>query len=233
MCDSDTICVYAVSPAGAYGDPHIVTLDGLKYTFNGKGEFILIETTNNIITLQGRMVEVPSNLGQEAPATVFSAIACKQNDSDTVQFTVTADNVINTTVNGELVAFSMLAEQSYMNVVVMDKGNTSYAATFSSGAYIEVQSANGFMSLLLVSLPNNYINTTKGLMGSFNGDTEDDLAPKVGNGTGDPIPSDSSLEEIHDQFGITCKFCEYNYNNQASNLANGHNRKNPPSGTPE
>ena len=196
-----------VSPHAAciYGDPHVITLDGLKYTFNGKGEFTLIETINSIFTLQGRMVEVPSNLGPAAPATVFSAIACKQNDSDTVQFTITADNAINTTVNGELVDFGMLAEQSYMNVVVMDKGNATYAATFSSGAYIEVQSANGFISLLLVSLPSNYINTTKGLMGSFNRDTEDDLAPKVGDETGDPIPSNSSLEEIHNQFGITCK----------------------------
>lgn len=35
-----------------FGDPHMVTLDGLKYTFNGKGEFTLIETTNNSFSLQ-------------------------------------------------------------------------------------------------------------------------------------------------------------------------------------
>ena len=93
-----------------------------------KGECILIETTNSIFTVQGRMVEVPSNLGTVAPATVISAIVLKQNDSDTVQFTITADNAINATINTELVDFSMLAEQSYnkLNVVVMDKGNATY-----------------------------------------------------------------------------------------------------------
>ena len=198
-----------LSPACVYGDPHIITLDGLGYTFNGKGEFTIIETVNDSFTLQGRMVEV-AEVASCSPcetihATVFSAIASKQNNSDTVQFTIAADNVIHTTVNGELVDFNMLTEQSYMNVVVMDKGNVTYAATFSSGAYIEVQPANGFISLLLVSLPSNYINITKGLMGSFNDDTEDDLAPKDGDGTGDPIPNNSSLEEIHNQFGITCE----------------------------
>ena len=60
----------------------------------------------------------------------------------------------------------------------MDKGNTTYAATFSSGAYIEVKSSNRFIliSLFLVSLPSYYINTANGLMGS---DTEDNLGPNV------------------------------------------------------
>ena len=188
-----------------YGDPHVITLDGLKYTFNGKGEFTLIETKNNLFTLQGRMVEVESEFGSTAPATVFSAIAGKQNDSDTVQFTFGADDEIHTTVEGDLVDFEIMTEQSFLNVVVMDKGNATYSAGFSSGAYIEVRSANGFISLLLVSLANNFVNMTQGLMGSFNGDTLDDLLPKTDNGTEDPISTNSSLEIIHYQFGLTCK----------------------------
>ena len=198
--------------ACTYGDPHIITLDGLRYTFNGKGEFTLIETVNEIFTLQGRMVEVETNTDvvyqSDAPASVFSAIVGKQSDSDAVQFTITGDNEINTTVNGTVVDFEVLPEQSFTNVVVEDRGHSTYTATFSSGAYIEVKSANGFISLLLVSLPNNFISMTQGLMGSFNGDTYDDLAPKIGDSTGDPISSNSSLEEIHYQFGITCK-CYY------------------------
>ena len=199
-----------VYSACIYGDPHVITLDGLKYTFNGKGEFTLIETVNEIFTLQGRMVEVETNLNpdevfiSDAPATVFSAIVGKETDSDTVQFIIGANDRIFTTVNGVLVNFEMLAEQFFEKVVVEDRGRI-YTATFSSGAHVEVQSANGFISLLLVSLPDKFINMTRGLMGSFNGDTRDDLAPKVGDGTGDPISSNSSLEEIHYQFGITCK----------------------------
>jgi hypothetical protein len=196
------------TPACVYGDPHIITLDGLKYTFNGKGEFTLIQTVDNLFTLQGRMVEVKPAPGQSfgtvSPATVFSAIAGKQIDSDTVQFTLSLpDGGISTTVNDVLVDFEMLTEQSFFNVVVMEKLNETYAATFSSGAYIEVKSANGFISLLLVSLPTSFQGTTTGLMGSFNGDIEDDLLPKVENGTATPISSNSSIEDIHNLFGVT------------------------------
>ena len=49
------------SAGGSYGDPHLVTLDGLQYTFNGEGEFWMVKTTDNglpdaeIINIQGRM----------------------------------------------------------------------------------------------------------------------------------------------------------------------------------
>ena len=35
------------------GDPHLATLDGLRYTFNGKGEFFILEIPD-VFTLQGR-----------------------------------------------------------------------------------------------------------------------------------------------------------------------------------
>ena len=150
------------------------------------------------------MVEVPDqSLISNAPATVFSAIVGKEADSDTVQFTLGAENEIITTVNGEPVDFEMLNEESFLNVIVMDKGNRTYAAAFSSGAYVEVTSNNGFISLLLVSLPNFFVNQTSGLMGSFNGDIHDDLVPR--NDAGQPISINSTLEEIHNQFGLTCK----------------------------
>ena len=141
-----------------------------------------------------------------SPATVFSAIVAKQVDSDTVQFSLSSDGEgIITAVNSVPVDFNMLTEQIFSNVVVMDKGNQTYVATFSSGAYVEVQSANGFISLLLVSLPVSFKNATTGLMGSFNGNTDDDLAPKLENGEiGSPISPYSSISDIHNLFGITC-----------------------------
>ena len=68
-----------------YGDPHIVTLDGHKYTFNGKGEFTMIQTEDDVFTLQGRMVEATNTSGSKVPATVFSALAAKAWNSDTIQ----------------------------------------------------------------------------------------------------------------------------------------------------
>ena len=65
-----------------------MTLDGYKYTFNGRGEFTLIEISNNSFTLQGRMVNVANQDGATARATVFSAIVAREGDSDVVQFEV-------------------------------------------------------------------------------------------------------------------------------------------------
>ena len=33
-------------PARSFGDPHIITLDGLHYTFNGEGEYWLVQSTD-------------------------------------------------------------------------------------------------------------------------------------------------------------------------------------------
>ena len=45
------------------GDPHITTLDDLTYTFNGHGEFILVESTSGTnfmiqVSLQGLVSSV-------------------------------------------------------------------------------------------------------------------------------------------------------------------------------
>ena len=57
-----------------WGDPHITTLDGRTYTFNGWGEYILLQYSppdnGTTFSLQARMV--PLN---RTSATQFSALA--------------------------------------------------------------------------------------------------------------------------------------------------------------
>ena len=103
------------------GDPHIVTLDGLQYTFNGKGEFTLIGTPDDSFTLQGRMIPAADTNGSGVLATVFSAIVGKQGDSDSIQFELT-ENGTTAFVNNEPVDFSVLSEQEFNNVTVSDLG---------------------------------------------------------------------------------------------------------------
>lgn len=184
------------------GDPHIVTLDGHQYTFNGKGEFVLITTPNNSFSLQARMVPVSNDMGNSSQATVFKAIVCGHNDSDTVQFEITSDGPM-TLVNGEKVDFTILKEYEYTNVHVNDLGNNTFSASFFSGVYVEVKEENGFFSVLTVSLPHAFQEIeTKGLMGSFNGDRSDDLLPNLGQ---TPLPLNATIQQLHEQFGITCK----------------------------
>lgn len=55
-----------------WGDPHFETLDGANYTFNGWGEYTMLEAMDGF-TIQARTTVVnPSNPGS---ATQFSAFA--------------------------------------------------------------------------------------------------------------------------------------------------------------
>ena len=73
-----------------YGDPHFHTLDGFQYTFNGLGEYTLVETIHGNFTLQGRTAKALDANGAEMDATVFSAFAAKDVDSATVHIGMNA-----------------------------------------------------------------------------------------------------------------------------------------------
>ena len=128
--------------AFARGDPHLVTLDGLRYTFNGRGEYTLIQTTDNVFTLQGRMITASGVDETTVDATVFSAIAAKDNNSDTVQFEVDENKTLIATVSGELVIFD-IAEQDFEKVTVQHLGSDTIEALFASGAYVKAKAENG------------------------------------------------------------------------------------------
>ncbi|XP_066292680.1 mucin-22-like [Branchiostoma lanceolatum] len=66
--------------AGA-GDPHLTTLDGLSYSFNGYAEYLMATNTSDaprIFQMQGRTKLADVEPGKQPLATVFSAIAVKQ-----------------------------------------------------------------------------------------------------------------------------------------------------------
>ena len=193
-----------LSVARAFGDPHLVTLDGYKYTFNGKGEFILVETIGEEFILQGRMVEQPrSNDSNQtiSGGTVFGAFVAKENNSDTVQFELNQQGLV-ALVNGDLVDFGMVVSQRFANVTVSDNGNGTLSADFTSGNSIQVTEKNGIISDILITISNEYFNRTRGLLGQFNQDTTDELRPA---NSSVPLPLSSSPEMIHYGFGLTCE----------------------------
>ena len=151
------------------------------------------------------MVLATNETSSTVLATVFSAIVGRELYSDTVQFQLVdvneEDSDVAVLVNGEMLNFGNLAEQQLVNVTVR-KGENSASAVFSTGIYVEVRAANGILSTLLVSVAERYRSQTSGLMGNFNGDQSDDLRPRFDSF---PIPLTSSLEDIHNQFGVTCE----------------------------
>ena len=192
-----------LSVARMFGDPHIVTLDGYQYTFNGKGEFILSETVDGSFILQGRMTEPPllsdsESVNNTSRGTSFVALAIKEEDSPTVQLEVDNNELI-VLVDGERVDFSAVPEQRFSNVTVNDVGNSTFSVRFGSGASLIASEVNNILTNILITLPEHYI--TRGLLGQYNGDPNDDLLPR---NTTTPLPANVDTEDIHHNFGITC-----------------------------
>ena len=72
-----------------FGDPHIRTLDGHTYTFNGVGDYILFSVKNSTeFTIHSRMskAKVSQNSSVvQSRATVFSAFAIKTDQGAFVE----------------------------------------------------------------------------------------------------------------------------------------------------
>ena len=155
--------------------------------------------------IQARMTEPQSTRDSNetliGSGTVITAIVAKHNESDTVQFEVVNGQLI-TLVNGDEIDFTELAEQQFKNLTVLDKGNHTVSATLANGITITVTENINILSDVSVTLSNDYYGSTVGLLGQYNGKPEDDLLSKNGNTT---LPSNASTEEIHYEFGLTCK----------------------------
>lgn len=69
-----------------WGDPHFNTLDGKNFTFNGLGEYSLlnIETVNVTFYLQARTERALRQDGSLSDATVFSAFAAKDHSNASI-----------------------------------------------------------------------------------------------------------------------------------------------------
>ena len=142
--------------------------------------------------------------GTPSPGTVFTAIVAKQVLSNTsVQFEVEPnEDTLLVMVDGMSETFDGISILEFEDVILLDKGNSTVQALFSSGANVEISVLNGIINVMLVALPNSMKQTTGGLMGSFNDILSDDLKPRNG---GDALLLDDTLENIHYKFGITCK----------------------------
>ncbi|KAI1235901.1 Mucin-4, partial [Lamprotornis superbus] len=187
------------TPAGAFGDPHITTLDGLTYTFNGLGDFVLLLASDaqTSFVLQGRTARTGM-----AQATNFVAFAAQyiSNTTTTVEWTLGSQDDIQVLLNNETIQFSYsqdLRDEVYYSPGVLLVNASSVTAVFDGTIAVSVSATSGILSVLC-SLPDWYRNSTRGLLGVWDHDPADDF--QMPNGTS--IPVNSSEEEIY-SYGMT------------------------------
>ena len=71
-----------------WGDPHIRTLDGGNYTFNGLGEYVMLDAESGTFQLQARTGLAQGN---STTGTVFVAGAAKEENTTTVEVRIKKD----------------------------------------------------------------------------------------------------------------------------------------------
>nr|XP_013015869.1 mucin-4 isoform X1 [Cavia porcellus] len=190
-------------PAWMFGDPHIFTLDGANFTFNGLGDFLLVraQDSNSSFLLQGRTAQTGS-----ANATNFISFAAQYNASGlapiTVQFLLEPNDTVHVFHNNKTVTFETSredaegAETFSATGVLLTRNGSLVSASFDSTVTISVTVLSNILHAT-ASLPQEYRNRTEGLLGVWNDNPEDDF--RMPNGSS--VFTDS--EEMLFHYGMT------------------------------
>ncbi|KAJ6666660.1 hypothetical protein lerEdw1_020384 [Lerista edwardsae] len=180
--------------ASAFGDPHFFTFDGTGFTFNGLGEYTVLESSLTSLRVQGRTRRASWPNGTEAQATGFSAIAMQEGNSDVIEIRLPEhSHQLEVLRNRKALNFS---EQNWMDLTglfLSAAPGLNVTVMFSSGAGVEVQ-RSGQLLRLAVLLPEKFLQNTQGLFGLMNGNPGDDLTFR--NGTILRGGGSSSPEEL-------------------------------------
>ncbi|KAM5193400.1 sushi domain-containing protein 2 isoform 2-T2 [Mantella aurantiaca] len=216
--------------ASAFGEPHLISFDGLAYSYKGKGEYDMVVSTNlriqcrtspylappshNVIVHEDNGIPSHRSLSKNITIAAISSLAMQEEESDRIEVRQHNEflNKLEVLVNGQILSFE---EQSWMDmkgVFLFSPYNTDVTVMFPSGTGVEVRGIGGFLSLSIF-LPEIFKNKTQGLLGVMNDNTEDDFTLR--NGT--ILPTTASPEEIY-QFGadwsITNQTSLFQYDSQ-------------------
>jgi hypothetical protein len=194
-------------PAGGRGDPHITTFDYLDYTFNGAGEFWMVRNISDMpMAVQSRMEPFTYPNGSSKSATVFTAFVMKSNTSSTVQVQRSLVRTVDIYVDGVLMDLSnpLLFDISYEGVQVSVASDiTSVSVAFACGLNFLISTTADAFSIF-ATCDEKYKNKTRGLLGVYDGNKDNDLQNQNGN----VIAANSSLQGIHNKFGLTWRILQ-------------------------
>lgn len=190
--------------AQAAGDPHLVTLDGLNYTFNGEGDFVLLQDVSGKVKVHvhaARAVDIDGQLGN---ATLFTAVAMSVvNETQVVEIRKEDEGTYAVLVDQQ--------EQDLTSSPTAFRGITLYHNETGNGSaeFTVVLDTAGIS--VLVSVTPDLLNIMvlvgspqlkgklEGLLGNYNGVKDDDLRSRQGQ----LIPITANMSDIHYRFGMT------------------------------
>lgn len=169
----------------SYTDPHLVTLDGLGYSFQAVGEFVLVRSELEGLEIQARQAQY-GNSGVQASINVGFAFRV---DGTEVAIVDSPD--------GELTAYIDGQPQPVGENVALPGGGTlafgarRFSIAWADGSIAHVDDRGRFLNLSL-GLSIRHASQVVGLLGNYDGDPENDLKTSGGDDIG-PRPEANEL----------------------------------------
>lgn len=176
--------------ASAFGDPHFITFDGANFTFNGHGEYVLLEADLTNLRVQGRAEPGTELQGPTTLGTGLTAVAVQEDNSDVLEVRKVGGS-LQVLLNQETLSFM---EQSWLDlkgIFLSVASGDRVSVMLSSGAGLEISLQGPFLSVSVL-LPEKFITHTKGLLGTLNGDPADDFTLR----NGQVLPVQASSREL-------------------------------------
>ncbi|KAI8506374.1 hypothetical protein Bbelb_158010 [Branchiostoma belcheri] len=193
--------------SAAAGDPHILTLDRVRYSFNGLGEYLLCQTTPStassqtaaIFSLQGRTQLVDVEPGKTPRATVFSAIAARSAANSVQVYLDETGEALNIMIDDANMTYAQYQggqdtfDDGRLVMTTDSEGNvTSVKVIFNIGVSVEVKAGYQMLTYTAI-MPSDLMGNLQGMMGNFNDDMTDEF--HWPNGTAVEFSNDTNPTE--------------------------------------
>nr|XP_054765691.1 mucin-like protein [Lytechinus pictus] len=209
-----------------WGDPHISSIDGMKYTFNGLGEYMLLSYSHgDPFVLQSRTGKAYNNSKPVEHGTVFTGFAATQSITK-VEFQLNDNKTeMKILVNGSSINMTAFLEDGYDSLdqtfILSSEGSDNetesedeikVTALFQPDGYPSTSFTVTFKNAILdigVMVPSEYAEhgTGRGLLGNVNGNKSDDFLLRNGTILTDPPGRNLTDREIF-QFGQSWQISE-------------------------
>lgn len=198
------------SSSNVRGDPHLLTLDGHSYDFQGRGEFTLVRADDASFAIQARF-EIGTGEPPFAP--------CKD---------VTWATAVATEIGGYRVSIHSRPSAVFVDdkpiesldqLPTLDGGEITISRheailRWASGEILRVGRSNTLT--LFVTLPASRRGAVNGLLGNFNGDESDDLALATGESYALPIAFDALYGDYAESWRVTPSTSLFHYGAEES-----------------
>ncbi|CAH1273470.1 MUC4 [Branchiostoma lanceolatum] len=197
--------------SAAAGDPHILTLDRVRYSFNGLGEYLLCHTTPSFassqsaatFSLQGRTKLVDVEPGKTPRATVFSAIGARSTANSVQMYLDEKGEALHIMIDDVNMTFTQYQggqdtfDDGRLVMTTDSEGNvTSVKVIFDIGVSVEVKAGYQMLTYTAI-MPSDLMGNLQGMMGNFNDNTTDEFHWPNGTAVGFSNNTNPSEEELY------------------------------------